>query len=106
MPHRRFMVVWIAVLVVLVLLAGWLAFSPALSNRSRAAAAYQQAAVSATQSSPGKLPVQVGISVEKISDFSVKNVAWNADFYVWFRWTQPADDAQFDPANTFEIASG
>jgi hypothetical protein len=30
--------------------------------------------------------VQVGISIEKISDFSIKNVAWNADFYVWFRW--------------------
>jgi len=28
----------------------------------------------------------VGISIEKISDFSIKNVAWNADFYVWFRW--------------------
>ncbi len=106
MPHRRFLIAWFAGLVALILLAAWLAFGPALSNKNRAAAAYQQAAAPAAQNLSGKVPVQVGISVEKISDFSVKNVAWNADFYVWFRWTQPADDPQFDPANTFEIASG
>ena len=106
MSHRRFLVAWVVVLVALILLAAWATFSPALSNKGRAAAAYQNALGTAAQATSGKVPVQVGISIEKISDFSVKNVAWNADFYVWFRWTQPADDAAFNPGQAFEVVSG
>lgn len=106
MPHRQFLVAWVVLLLFLSVLAAWATFSPALSNKSRAAADIQNALAGTSQSPSGKLPVQVGISIEKISDFSVKNVAWNADFYVWFRWKPPAGNPQFNPAETFEIVSG
>ena len=106
MPHRRFLIGWIVLLLFLVFLAGWSTLSPALSNKRSASANYQQAGTGPSQSPGGKVPVQVGISVERLSDFSVKNVAWNADFYVWFRWQPPSDDPNFNPADSFEIASG
>jgi hypothetical protein len=104
--NRGFLIVWVALLLALALLAGWSVLSPAVSNKNAAFASYQKLAAIPNQGLAGKLPVNVGISIEKISDFSIKNVAWNADFYVWFRWKQPADDPLFNPGDTFQIVAG
>ena len=106
MSHRRFLIGWIVLLVILGLLAAWFTFSPALQNRNEAFNDYQKILGIGGHASNGKMPVQVGISIEKISDFSIKNVAWSADFYVWFKWQQPADDPSFDPGQAFQVVNG
>jgi hypothetical protein len=106
MSHRRFLVGWVAALFMLTALAAWSTLNPALSNKSASAASFASSSKLPAQSASGRTPVQVGISIEKISDFSIKSIAWNADFYVWFRWTPPADEPAFDPGSSFEILAG
>ncbi len=106
MSHRRFLVGWVVGLVVIGLLTTWFTLRPALLNKNLAFNGYQQILAIQNSSQNGKIPVQVGISIEKISDFSIKNVAWNSDFYVWFKWQQPADDPSFDPGEAFQVVAG
>lgn len=106
MSHRRFLIGWVVLLLVLGFLAAWLTFRPALQNKNEAFTDYQKILGIGSQGSNGRVPVQVGISIEKISDFSIKNVAWTADFYVWFKWQQPADDPTFDPGQAFQVVTG
>jgi hypothetical protein len=106
MSHRGILVAWVAGLVVTGLLAGWFTLRPALLNKNEAFIGYQQILALKNQSQIGKVPVEVGISIEKISDFSIKNVAWNADFYVWFKWQQPVDDPTFNPGEAIQVVTG
>jgi hypothetical protein len=106
MSKRLFLIGWVAILIILGGLAALFTFGPALRNKAVAFTNYQKTLGLPGQGASGKLPVQVGISVEKISDFSIKNVAWNSDFYVWFRWQPPADDNAFNPGNTFQVVAG
>jgi hypothetical protein len=106
MSHRGLLVAWVAGLVVTGLLAGWFTLRPALLNKNEAFIGYQQILALKNQSQVGKVPVEVGISIEKISDFSIKNVAWNADFYVWFKWQQPVDDPTFNPGEAIQVVTG
>ncbi len=106
MTHRGILIGSAAILLILALLAVWGTLGDTLSNKNLAAATYQQALQAPGQASGGRIPVQVGISVEKISNFSIKSVAWDADFYIWFKWTLPADQPDFDPGNSFEIVAG
>jgi hypothetical protein len=73
MSHRGILVAWVAGLVVTGLLAGWFTLRPALLNKNEAFIGYQQILALKNQSQIGKVPVEVGISIEKISDFSIKN---------------------------------
>ncbi|HVM72824.1 MAG TPA: hypothetical protein VMT91_13765 [Anaerolineales bacterium] len=106
MSKRLFLIVWIIFLLILGGLAAWFTFGPALRNKAQAFTNYQKTLGLPGQLKNGKIPVQVGISIEKISDFSIKNVAWNTDFYVWFRWQPPADDPAFNPGNSFQMVAG
>jgi hypothetical protein len=106
MSKRIFMIGWIAILIVLGGLAALFTFGPALRSKAAASSSYQKTLGLPGQGSGGRLPVQVGISIEKISEFSIKNVAWNTDFYVWFLWQPPADDPAFDPGNSFQMVAG
>jgi hypothetical protein len=106
MSKRLFLIGWIVILLILAGLAAWFTFGPSLSSKAQAFTNYQKTLGLPGQQVSGKIPVQVGISIEKISDFSIKNVAWNADFYVWFRWQPPADDPAFNPGNSFQMVSG
>ena len=106
MSKRLFLIGWIVILLILAGLAAWFTFGPALSSKAQAFTNYQKSLGLPGQEGSGKIPFQVGISVEKISDFSIKNVAWNSDFYVWFRWQPPADDPAFNPGNSFQMVSG
>ncbi len=106
MASRKFLIGWSAALVIGGILAAWLTVRPILLNKNVAFIGYQNIISIPTQSHSNRIPVQVGISIEKISDFSIKNVAWNSDFYVWFRWQQPADDPNFNPGAAFQVVSG
>src|SRR5262249_20664445 len=35
------------------------------------------------------LPITAGIYVDRISELSIPDSSWTAEFYVWFRWTGP-----------------
>jgi len=106
MKHRTFFIAWVIGLVALGAASAWATLRPALLDRSQASLGYEQVRSISGQSKLGTIPVQVGISIEKISDFSVKNVAWNADFLVWFKWRQPPASPSFDPGQAFEIVTG
>jgi hypothetical protein len=106
MSRRIFLIGWVIILFVLGGLAAWFTFSPAISSKAVAFTNYQKTLALPGQGANARIPVQVGISIEKISDFSIKNVAWNADFYLWFRWQPPADDPEFNPGNTFQVVAG
>lgn len=46
--------------------------------------------------------VEAGIYLDRIIELSTKNTYWTADFYLWFRWKDPA----LNPGNTFQIVGG
>ena len=53
---------------------------------------------------PGAKPVDVlvGIYINNIGEFSLRDSGWTVDFDIWFRWT--GDDVR--PGNTFEVVNG
>ena len=50
----------------------------------------------------GPVDVNVGIYIDHIGEFSVRENRWTADFDVWFSWTGD----QVHPGETFEIVDG
>jgi hypothetical protein len=46
--------------------------------------------------------VEVGIYLDRIVEASIKDSSWSADFYIWFRWTDP----NLQPGETFQIVDG
>ena len=46
--------------------------------------------------------VQVGVYINQIPDFSLRDFLWTADLYVWFQWTGD----MLDPGESFEIIDG
>jgi hypothetical protein len=55
-------------------------------------------------SPPAPLRVDVGVYVNRITDVSLRENRFRADFYVWFRWT--GGDRDFDPLRTFDLVDG
>lgn len=106
MTHRRLLIGSAALVIILALLAAWGTLGSAISSKNAASSTYQNALQAPSGGPAGRIPVEVGISIEKISNFSIKSVSWDADFYIWFKWTAPADEPDFDPGGTFEIVAG
>jgi len=46
--------------------------------------------------------VLVGMYINSIGEFSLRESAWTADFDIWFRWT----GGEVRPGNNFEVANG
>lgn len=46
--------------------------------------------------------VETGIYIDRITDVSIVDSSWIADFYLWFRWT----DATINPGQTFHVIDG
>jgi hypothetical protein len=46
--------------------------------------------------------VHVGIYVNRIGEFDIREGGWTADFDTWFRWT----DARIKPGETFQLVNG
>ncbi|MBL8949447.1 MAG: hypothetical protein JNK82_01630 [Myxococcaceae bacterium] len=52
---------------------------------------------------PGKAdPVVVGVYVNQVHEFSLRENSFTVDFYVWFRWKNPA----LKPYETFSVIDG
>ena len=58
----------------------------------------------APEISVSKKPVEVrvGIYVNRIGEFDVREGGWTANFDIWFRWT----DARIRPGETFQVVNG
>jgi hypothetical protein len=46
--------------------------------------------------------VKVGVYLNQIPDFSLRNLSWTADLFVWFQWTGD----MLDPGESFNILDG
>ena len=46
--------------------------------------------------------VKVGIFVNRLGEFDVRDGKWSADFDIWFRWSDP----RLRPGDTFQIVNG
>ena len=46
--------------------------------------------------------VQVGVYINQIPDFSMRDFVWTADLFIWFKWTGDT----FDPRESFEFLDG
>ena len=53
---------------------------------------------------PGATPVKVmvGVYVDRIVEFSIRDLSWTVDCYVWFKW----NDTLVRPADNFQIVDG
>lgn len=59
-------------------------------------------ASTATAPEPGKLEVQTGIYVLRLTDVSPRDGRFDVDFWIWFRWK----GSDLRPDETFELANG
>jgi hypothetical protein len=48
--------------------------------------------------------VVVGVYVDRLTEMSLRENHFHADFYVWFRWS--GGDKDFDPLKSFDVANG
>jgi hypothetical protein len=50
----------------------------------------------------GALPVRVGVYVDRVADFSIKQVGWSVEFFAWFHWT----DDSLHPGDDLRVVNG
>jgi hypothetical protein len=50
----------------------------------------------------GPVKVLVGIYVNRIGEFAMKEAGWTAEFDIWFRWA----GAEVNPGETFQVVNG
>ena len=94
---RKFLVIWTAGLLLLLVIFGWLTVGAQRRNRL-ASVERQQAVMDPLAAEKGVTPpdltlppganpaqVHVGLYVDRIAELSVKDASWTVDFYVWFR---------------------
>ena len=46
--------------------------------------------------------VETGVYIDRIVEISTKATSWTVDFYIWFKWTDPA----IQPGNNFQVVDG
>lgn len=51
------------------------------------------------------LEVYVGAYAMTVQELDQQNNSFYADFYLWFRWTPPAEDPELDPSATMEFVN-
>lgn len=111
---RKFLVIWTAGLLLLLVIFGWLTVGAQRRNRL-ASVERQHAVMDPLAAEKGVTPpdltlppeanpaqVHVGLYVDRIAELSVKDASWTVDFYVWFRWRGDA----VQPGNGFQIIDG
>ena len=112
--QRLFLWIWSAGLILLLCVIGWSNVSPlwqykresAERHRARMSFDKEEAGTTAPDTSLPEnarpVPVTVGFYVDRISSFSVRDVSWTVDFYVWFRWTGDSVES----GNEFQVVDG
>ena len=111
-PHRKnFLKIWVVGLAVIYLALGVMAVS-IVENEKQAASRDHMLRMDANAVEPGKTPpdplptngefinVKLGIYVDGIENFTIKDSSWTATFYVWFNWK---GDKSLDPGKTFQL---
>lgn len=48
------------------------------------------------------IPVKIGIYVDRVPAFSIKDSSWTVDFYIWFQWK----GENLNPGETFQVVNG
>lgn len=111
LQRKPFIRIWITAIASIYLALGVLAVSTVAGER-RAASRDHALRMNPNGGAPGKtrpdpLPangdftnVSVGIYLDGIDDFSIKDSAWTANFYVWFRWK---GDPSLEPGESFHF---
>lgn len=111
---HKYLWAWIAVMGVVYLAIGYLAISVVQGEKSASAASHALR-MSADKIEPGKtapgatphsadfVPVSIGVYIDGIDNFSVKDSFWTTTFFVWFRWK---GDPGLDPGKTFQLVDG
>ena len=111
-PQRKtFLKVWIFALAVIYLALGVLAVST-IENEKQTANRNHTLRMDAKAVEPGRTPpdplptnsdfinVELGVYVDGIDNFSIKDSFWTATFYVWFHWK---GDKSLDPGKAFQL---
>jgi len=112
---RRFVIYWSTGMILLFFLVGtWICIrirqnKLAENERIQAiiesptiplGAPYNEAPPSGQEAQP--VDVNVGLYINQIPNFSLRDFSWTADLYIWFQWTGDL----FDPGESFEVLEG
>lgn len=114
---RSIAAIWLFVLVVFYVIAGYLASSQLYADKIESLQRHEER-LDPNKTEQGRTQVDfselngsdsndyekvyVGIYADRILDISTKATSWTVDFYVWFRWR----DDKLDPGETFQIING
>ena len=113
-PRKTFIKVWIIAVATIYLLLGFLAVAT-VNNEKRTANENYRLRMDANAVEPGNTPpdplpnntdftpVNIGVYLDGIESFSIKDSYWSATFYVWFRWV---GDKSLDPGKAFQLVDG
>jgi len=111
---HRFVVLWAAGILLLYAVGGYLGVRTLLTYRAETEKFRQTWIGSSTtgpnvrtpeiKMAPGSEPVDVlvGIYINSIGEFSLKESGWTADFDIWFRWTGEG----VRPGENFQVVNG
>ena len=110
--HRKLLLkIWVVAVAVTYLALGVLAVFT-IESEKRTANRNHQLRMDANSVEPGRTPpdplpangdftsVNVGVYLDGIDNFSIKDSYWTATFYVWFRWK---GDKSLDPGKAFQL---
>ena len=108
---HKYLWAWFALISVVYLLIGYLALS-VVRDEKLASTRGHMLRMSADQVEPGRtapdalpakgnfVPVHVGVYLDNIDNFSIRDSFWTTTFFIWFRWT---GDRALDPGKTFQL---
>ncbi len=111
---HKYLWAWIALMGAVYLAIGYLAVS-VVHDEKTASAASHALRMSPDKAEPGKtapiaapqsgdfVPVSIGVYIDGIDNFSVKDSFWTTTFFIWFRWN---GDPRLDPGKTFQLVDG
>ena len=111
LQRKTFLKAWVVALVAIYLalgvLAVWTIENEKLTANRNHALRMDAKAVEPGRTLPDPLPtngdfvqVALGVYVDGIDNFSIKDSLWTATFYVWFRWK---GDKSLDPGKAFQL---
>lgn len=110
--HRRtFVKIWVVVIALIYLVLGagaiWIVESEKQASGKNHVLRMTPGAVETGKTPPNALPetgdfvnVKVGLYLDSIENFNIKDSFWTTTFYVWFTWK---GDKALDPGKTFQL---
>lgn len=111
---RKYLWAWIALMAAVYLGVGLLSFSVVQGEKTGSANSHALR-MSADKVEPGRtapdavpetgnfVPAKIGVYIDGIDNFSIKDSFWSSTFFVWFQWS---GDRALDPGKTFQLVDG